>query len=384
MKRWSQTRLRIDPAANRGARQARGPLGTLVLCAMALACGEAKGDAAKPAPSGAREAPKARATRVEIAEMITSSPTLTLRLPGEVEGAREAKLAAALGGLVEKVHVKVGDRVRAGASLAWVDRAMHDIAVKQATLQVEQAKTELDRVERAGKSLATSRRDAARFAFSNAEAALAMAELRARRANVRAPFSGVVADVDVEVGEVVPPAGEIARLVQVDPIHVSVTVSDKDIVSLEKGLDVEIDTSARAERFAGKISSVSPAADLRTRAFEALVEVPNKERLLLPGMIATVSVRKPLGDSVLAIPQHVLVTRREGNGVFIHDDGVARWRVLELGRVVQSQVIVTGGLAVGEEVVVVGHRELADGDPLIVSRRGKCCSEGVITFEGSE
>jgi membrane fusion protein, multidrug efflux system len=84
----------------------------------------------------------------------------------------------------------------------------------------------------------------------------------------------------------------------------------------------------------------------------------------------------------LAIPQHVLVTRLDGNGVFIEEDSAAKWRPLKLGPVVRGQVIIESGISAGDRVVVTGHRELEDGDPLLVSRSGTCCTNGQIVFEG--
>lgn len=359
------------------------PKSIVLLLAGLASCAEAKGDQHAERPRESRTAPKARATRVEVAELVPSSPTLSLQLPGEVEGSRESHVASPFGGVIEKVHVSLGDRVSAGAPVAWVNRSFHKIEVDQATVEVERATSDLKRAERAGSSVSTARLDAARFNLRAAEARMAMADLRDRSANVRAPFGGTVASVEVEVGEVVPPAGLIAHIIRINPVHVSVTVSDKDIVSIEPGMAVTVDSGARAKIFDGKVASVSPAADMKTRAFEVLVEVPNPDRLLLPGMIATVRLSKAIEGDVLAIPQYVLVTRREGNGVFVYADGVAKWRVLKLGRVLNHQVLVSEGLAIGELIVVVGHRELADGDPLIIARKGRCCVAGVVKYEAA-
>jgi len=81
------------------------------------------------------------------------------------------------------------------------------------------------------------------------------------------------------------------------------------------------------------------------------------------------------------LPSDVLVTRLGGNGVFVARDGVAVWRPLEIESVVRDQVIVSAGLAEGDEVVVVGHRELQEGDPLLIGRRGRCCTGGRVIYE---
>lgn len=305
-------------------------------------------------------------------------------LPGEVQGSKEAMLAAALGGYVEKVYVEEGAEVRQGAMLAAVDRAIAEVRLEQATAQRDQAKNDLAIVERAGKSLPKARRDAARFGAIQAESAFKLAEISRRRASVRAPFGGAIAKLVVEQGEVLPPGGPVARLVKLDPIHVSLSVSDVDVTNLKVGMSAKVSSGASPTVFEGKIQRISPAADLDTRTFEVIVLLPNKERALRPGMIATVRLEvEAQGDSI-AIPQDVLVTRRRGNGVFVVENGHAKWRSVKLGSIVQGQFIVKEGLQPGAMIVVRGHRELEDNDSVIVAREGACCTNGKIVFPTSK
>lgn len=350
----------------------------------AAACAPAEGSKGAD-PEGGRTAskkvaPEARATRVEVATVGASDATLDLVLPGEVEGSKIALLASPMGGYVEGVYVDVGDAVKTGQALAAVDRSTYDVRLTQAKIQLDQATTDFEAVERAGKSIAKTRRDQARFAKDGAQAAFDLAELQAKRATVRAPFSGVVADRRVEKGEVLPPGGAVVRLVRLDPIRINLSVSDRDVVNLDKGMAVRVSADASTGVRNGKIERISPAASLNTRTFEVLVEVDNDDKSLRPGMIATVRAKVPVAGEGLSIPQYVLVTRLEGNGVFVEQEGVARWRDVELGGIVRGQVLVKSGINVGDRVVVTGHRELADGDKLLVAREGKCCRDGQVIF----
>jgi membrane fusion protein (multidrug efflux system) len=197
---------------------------------------------------------------------------------------------------------------------------------------------------------------------------------------VTAPFSGVIGQVAIEAGEVVGPGSPVARLVQLDPIHVTVSVSDRDIGALRIGQRASVTTDAVATVFEGEVVAVDPAADLRTRTFMAEVAVPNPDGVLLPGMIAGVALSAELAGEGTVVPQDWIVTRLDGVGVFIVEDGVARWRAVQTGDVLHDQVSVTSGLDVGDLIVTTGHRTLADGDELIVSREGTCCTGGRVTY----
>jgi RND family efflux transporter MFP subunit len=208
-----------------------------------------------------------------------------------------------------------------------------------------------------------------------------MSVTRQSRAVIRAPFAGVIVDLDVEQGEVAAPGAPIARLLQLDPIQVSVSVTDRDVAALEVGDKAQINTTTTADPVTGTIARIEPSADLQTRTFLVEVEVANEKRRLLPGMIAQVGFRSERSGEALFLPQDFIVTRLDGNGVFVVDGGKARWRPLELGGVSGTEVEVASGLEPGERIVTLGHRGLNDGDPLIISREGRCCVDGRVVFE---
>ncbi|MEZ4240672.1 MAG: efflux RND transporter periplasmic adaptor subunit [Myxococcota bacterium] len=314
-------------------------------------------------------------------EVEPTEAALELDLPGEVGGQRDANLAAANGGFVERVLVAEGDAVTEGQALAYVDVGLYQAGLDQATAQLDQARSSLGRVEKLGDMAADAQLEQARTQEKVAAAAVAQAQTRLSRAVIRSPFAGVVADVAVERGEAVPPGSPVIRVVQLDPAVVELSVSDRDVVSLVPGTAVTVTATSRTQQFEGTVTRVSPAADLRTRAFPVEVEVPNPDRLLLPGMIARVKVERPVQQEAVVIPQDWLVTRRDERGVFVVVEGTAIWRPVELGDVIHDRVVVREGLQPGERVVITGHRDLVDGDPLVISREGRCCSKGRPDFD---
>jgi len=322
----------------------------------------------------------AAAARVEVVVLEPSDAKLELDLPGEVGGERDANLAAANGGYVEQVLVSEGDEVSEGQVLALVDASLYRAQLDQAKAQLEQAEVELRRLEQIGDMASPAQLDGVRTQQKVAAASLRQAETRLSRAVIRTPFEGVVANVAVERGESVGPGSPVVRVVQLDPAVVNLSVADRDVVSLEKGMPVEVTAASRSETFPGTVSRVSPAADLRTRSFPVEVEVPNERRLLLPGMIARVKAERELFEDAMVIPQDWLVTKRDRRGVFVVEENTAVWRDVELGEVLHDRILIRSGIQPGDRVVVTGHRDLVDGDALLVSREGRCCAEGRAVF----
>ena len=327
-----------------------------------------------------QELVSSKASRVEVVVLEASNAELELDLPGEVGGEKDANLAAANGGLVEKIMVREGQSVTKGQVLAYVDASLYRAQLEQADAQLEQANADLTRLRALGDLASPAQVQGAETQQRVAAANVAQARNRMSRAVIRTPFAGVVATVAFEKGEAVSPGSTVVRVIQLDPAVVDLSVSDRDVVALEPGLPVVVTAASRSEQFSGTISEISPAADLRTRAFPVEVEVPNADRLLMPGMIARVKVNRPLASDAIVVPQDWIVTRRENRGVFVVAENTAIWRDVVLGDVVHDRVIVQSGLKVGDRVVVTGHRDLVDGDPLVVSREGRCCKAGRAEF----
>ena len=151
-------------------------------------------------------------------------------------------------------------------------------------------------------------------------------------------------------------------------------------MALEIGMDAQIHLQAVATPFAGKVVNIAPVADADTRAFQVEVLVDNAERKLLPGMIARVDLGRDMPEESVLIPQDWVVTGLEEQGVFVVENSEAVWRPVVLGDVVRDQVVVSTGVAVGDRIVVAGHRSLSNGDKVLVAREGQCCESGRVAY----
>jgi membrane fusion protein (multidrug efflux system) len=350
-----------------------------ILTAGALSCGGGEDEPVNP-KNGASATTARTGTRVEVVELIPSTGKMEMSLLGSVEASRDAMLSTTRGGYVESVFVKAGDPVSKGALLANVDSELHRVLLEQATAQSDLAEAEYKRAVGLGDLIAESQLQAAETQMAVAQAGLKQAQLNLARAQVRAPFTGQVGSVHVEAGEVVGPGRPVIRLVALRKVKVGLNVADRDVVSLRRGMPVKIRLQAVSERFEGQISSIAPVADIDTRSFQVEVTVDNPKRNLLPGMIARVELARDMEQSAVLIPQDWIVTGLEEEGVYLANGDTANWRPVVLGDVVRDQVVVSTGLAVGDRIIIAGHRNLADGDAILIAREGRCCDAGRALF----
>jgi RND family efflux transporter MFP subunit len=360
--------------------------GILLGAALGTGCGKAAAE--KPS----------RPVRVETVDRQAAQDGL--RYSATIQAREQVPLAFKVGGYVREVqqrtgpdgrprNLQQGDRVARGTVLARVNPADYQERVNQARAQVAEAEAALtrSRADQAraetlyqGKALTRPEYDAATAALAagvaraeGARAQLEAAQISMRDATLVAPADGVLLSRAVEVGSLAQ-AGTVAfTLADVAQVKAVFGVPDQVVQRVQVGtaLRVTSDAFAGAE-FHGRVTAVSPSADAQSRVFSVEVTIPNPERQLKPGMIATVEVASAgLPDIAAGAPTvsvaAVVKSKRPGAfAVFVADGpdegATARARDVSLGRISGNRVAVDGGLQVGERVIVSGASLLIDGD----------------------
>ncbi|MCB9764022.1 MAG: efflux RND transporter periplasmic adaptor subunit [Alphaproteobacteria bacterium] len=351
-----------------------------VLGALLLTVSCASGDVEDAQAAADITLPDAPGVRVEVARVQPTDARRALDLPAELDGVNDAMLASPMGGHVDAVLVRRGETVRRGQGIARIDYGTRAAQLEIATAQAEQAEAELARARKLADGVSQSQLLAAETNARVTRANADIAKIQLGRALVTAPFSGRVADVMVDPGEIAGPGAPVARLVQDDPVLAKVSVSDRDIVHFTEGQAVTLRVQSLPGAFTGTVVTRGVAADPSSRTWQVEVEVPNPDGALMPGMLGRVSLERVVATDAIVIPQDWVVTRIDRSGVFLDKDGAAAWQDVTLAAFIGDQVVVSEGLSAGDQVVSAGHRELAEGDPLIVVRSGTCCTDGRVVW----
>lgn len=396
-------------------------------------------------PTPAREVTQEQPSRGLVVETITA--------PGEVELVEEAQIASQIVGRVIAVEVEEGDHVEAGDVLVRLDdtnaKARLDsveariaalrASIRQAEADREKASRDLNRLSQlAGRGAVTPTEVAdARSIMDKSDAALLMsrnelAEAEAMRRTslqeldytiIRAPIAGVVANLDVEVGEVVIAGttnlpGTVLMTVG-DPtrMRVRADVDETDVPLVRSGQPARIFLQADPKTpVPGTVTLVAPKGKVGTDnvvSFETLVGVEPGDRPMKPAMTATVEIEVRRAEDVLGVPVQAVVHRRrkdlpdtpavrswvERNArapgeraresearyvkiVFVVENGVARARPVETGLSDERHVEILAGLGTDEAVVTGPFRtldELKDGDPVILAKPDAAVSDDAET-----
>lgn len=283
---------------------------------------------------------------------------------GVVEAVDQATLSAQTGGRVTELPFDVNDYVKAGEVVvrftdveqqAGQRRAQAaynaaDAAYKEAEADYRRIAEVYERqlVSRAQFDQATARRDAARAQLEAARAALREASEQVDYTVIRAPYSGILTERHVRVGETVRPGQPLVSGLSLAKLRVHVDVPQSDIDALrEHGKAAVILPDGR--RIGAETVTVFPYADPATHSFKVRLDLPEIETGLHPGMTAKAAF--VLGESEqLRVPLSALVRRSEVTAVYVVDGARVGLRQIRTGHRFGGEVEVLAGLNPGERI----------------------------------
>jgi RND family efflux transporter MFP subunit len=198
------------------------------------------------------------------------------------------------------------------------------------------------------------------------------AKLDLENCRVRARVSGIVNRIDIEEGQYLSKSTKIAQILQIKKVKVNVGIPESDVDAVRKldNFDVKID-ALDAKVFKGTKHYLSKSADPDARLYNLAVTIDNAEGKILPDMFARVEIVKNIAHNSIIVPIYSLISYNKGHIVYVAKDGTSRMRQVETGMQEGWQIEITKGLSPGEEVIVVGHRSVSDGQKINVVRTVK-------------
>ena len=312
---------------------------------------------------------------VEGGMVVQDTLVISVAAAAQAAAEKEAVLLAQVAGRITRVRVAENDAVGAGRLLIEIDTTQYALAVSRAKAQVARADAtyrELtmfdDQIEDPAVREERQRMARARSGLEDAEFGLREAELTLSRTQITAPFAGRVASVQVVQGETVRVGDELASVVDLDPIRVVVQVLESEVGLLSQRNRASVRFAAfPGETFTGRIATINPVIDQNTRTSRVIVNVPNPDGRLLPGMYARVSLEARKFPNRILVPRSAILERDRRTMLFVFegegDIGTAKWRYVTTGLSNDSVVEVlenpdTDMVQPGEWVLTDGHYSL--------------------------
>lgn len=380
---------------------------TIVIIVLIIAFGWKIGSRLREQPEsrgpGGRGGP--RAVPVEVAEIKVGSIELRKTFSGTLESPSEFVVAPKISGRVELLNVDIGDTIKRNQVVAELDDAEYEQAVILANADLAVAKANLVEAESANEiaerelqrisellqeglasdseydsAKADQLAKQARLAVSTAqvkkaEASLETARIRKGYTKIEAGWTGgddnrTVGERFVNEGDTVSANTPLISIVELDPVHGVIYVSEKDYVYLKLGQPAHLTTDAYPGKiFEGVITLIAPIFQQATRQARIEMSIENHEFRLKPGMFIRATIVFERMENALIVPEQALTKRDNTDGIFIvNDDGqTVRWCPVKVGiREGERVQIECEGLRKGL-VVTLGQQLVDDGSSILIA-----------------
>jgi len=349
----------------------------------------------KPAP------PLEDVRPVRVITLASDTAGERLEFSGDVRPRYESQLGFRVGGKIVERKVDVGATVKRGDVLMRLDPQDLRLAESQARATLRAAETERD-LARAdykrhvdlraqnfvSQAVLDTKQSALKAAQANVDAARAGLRGQANQSNytnLAADADGVVTAIEAEVGQVVQPGSPVVRVARTVEKEVVIGIPEDKVGQLRAASDVTVRLWANeAVAIPGKIREVSPVADPATRTYTVKVAIPENAEVRL-GMTATVELATGgNGAAGLRLPLSALVQHKGASSVWIVENGAVKLVPVQVVGQVRNDVLVTGQVAAGQNVVTAGVNLLRNGQKVRiltadVSRRAD--TEAIVSGE---
>jgi RND family efflux transporter MFP subunit len=350
-------------------------LAVVLAAVVALAaCGQDNRYAAPPPP------------KVTVATPVEQEVSPYFEATGNAAAINTVDLVARVQGFVQAISYSDGDYVKKGTSLFTIEPEPYKLKVEAAKAAVTSAKATLtqnqaeyarqaDLVARqvasqANYDKALAARDSAQADLQSAQANERQAEINLGYTDVTAPFDGVVSARQVAIGQLVGAnsATVLSTIVQIEPIYVNFTASERDVLQVRAALakagetvtellGTPVEVGLQTETgypHKGKLDYVAPTVDPSTGTLAARAILENSDRILLPGYF--VRVRIPSRPQPALLVSDAAIGSDQGGRyvLVVNKDNVVEQRKVDPGQLIGELRVIEKGLATDDRVVIGG------------------------------
>jgi RND family efflux transporter MFP subunit len=295
-----------------------------------------------------------------------------LDVTGNVETDLEAFISPEINGLVDNIIVQEGDFVKAGQLLATINTDLIEMNIQEVSTQLSLAKTVYKKQKELWDQNIGSEIQylQAKTNMEALEKKLDALKTQLSKADIRAPFEGHIEKIYQKVGEMGNPARNLFHLVNLSKLKVSANISETHLPYIKKGDTATISFAIYPDLVLREpISVVGSVINPANRTFEIQIQIPNKDRLLRPNIIATVQISDHVYDSAIVVPSIIVKNDAQGKSyVYVAGESkgekVAQKRYIITGLSYGNKTMVVNGLKPGDQLIIQGYNLVKNGSAI--------------------
>ncbi|OGP98263.1 MAG: hypothetical protein A2Z39_05745 [Deltaproteobacteria bacterium RBG_19FT_COMBO_46_9] len=321
------------------------------------------------------EAERKAATRQEVSVQVV---TLTvkpvqleerLNLPATVESFENLWVKSEASGQVIKILVQEGQMVQKGQVLVELDSRDYTTNLARIEANYKLITIEYNRIAELFKRniAAASEVDRLEAQLKDLEAQLKASKLALERTKITAPITGRLNEIEAKIGDWLSVDKPVAQILQIGEVKVTVGIPESDVSAVTdlKEADIIIEALDKL-RLKGKKLFLSRQPSDLARLYNMELVVDNPDGRILPGMFARVEIVKKRFEDAFAVPLYAVISQNDENFVYLEKNNKAEKRPVELGILEGWMIQVKAGLNVGDNVIIVGHRQVDEGQTVKV------------------
>ncbi len=273
------------------------------------------------------------------------------------------------------VNIRNGQRVEKGDVLACLQTYKYQKQLEDSRNQYEKVRIDLeDKLLGYGYTLKDSAQVPANIlkmakiksGYNQAKGNLKEAERNFAHTSVKAPISGLVANLELRANNLSSQYKNCCELINDKVLQVEFSVLEGEMNQVKVGQVVQVFPFADPnESYKGKVTAINPVID-EHGMIKVQAKIKNVDGKLMDGMNAKVVVKNKLPNCIV-IPKTAVLYRQNRKLVFIHDNGIAKWVYVTVGLENTTEVTITDNtLKAGQEVIVSNNLNLAHESPVTV------------------
>lgn len=270
---------------------------------------------------------------------------------GRLSGVKEATKSAIIGGKIERINARVGNRVRANQVIVELDQSSPGFQYDQARAAYENAEKTYHRVRALLEAGET-----AQASFDAAEAQYIVAkrnyEAQRKMLFIDSPFDGTVVDMKVRAGDNVQGDAHLFTVAQLDRMHARLWVTEREVLQMRAGMTATAHFNGKT--YTGKLTEISLGADPYKQAFYVDVEFDNPNIELKSGVTVNIEIRVYESANAISVPRHLVMRDTYGEFVYVVENHTAVRRYITNGNSSGIEYEVTSGLNVGDVIITHG------------------------------
>jgi RND family efflux transporter MFP subunit len=310
--------------------------------------------------------------KVKVHEVVCAKNEAVRTFSGTVEEEVGTLVSFPMGGTIQTLHVAIGQRVVAGQLLATIDPTSAKSSYDAALAVLDQARDAYARMKQLYDkgSLPEIQWIEVQSKLQQAESMESIAKKNLSDCKIYAPYSGVIASKDVEVGQQVAPGMTVTKVVKIDRVKIKIAVPEAEIATVKVGQEATVSVTALGNQtFTGHVIEKGVAANPLSHAYEVKILVENRSKALMPGMVSKIALVADDAALAIALPGNV-VQLDENNQTFVWvaEDGHAVRRFVTCGEASPKGVNIVAGLQADDVVIVEGQQKVSEMTPIEIVR----------------